>query len=62
MLSKRRCHQFPRVTGLRVFKYGRGVASLNNIAALHHGHLVAERADDFQIVADEQIGQAVAVR
>ena len=55
----RRCEQ--QTLGVGVLRIGGddvGRALLNNLAAVHHGHAVADVADHVQVVRDEEIGDA----
>ena len=54
-------HQCPGVIGLRRREDVRGRALFHHLATAHDDELVGQRADDFEIVADEQVGEAMAL-
>lgn len=44
---------------MRAFKYVFGLTFFDDFAVLHHHHIIGHGFDDRQIMADENIGQAV---
>jgi hypothetical protein len=55
----RRSQKFAGIFGLRIVKQCARLATFDDITRLHHHDLVAHSANNVQIVADKQIGQAV---
>ena len=54
---KRRCHQGLGIGLLRVVHDLMCGSAFDNLAFTHHDDVVTQGSDDFQIVADEQVGK-----